>query len=56
MLIHIGDINTSQHVVKVGISDAYQAGSELIPYNMIAPNSTLIGPDTSITFTPIPSE
>jgi len=53
--IHIEDINPS-HVVKVGISDAYRGSlSQLIPYDTIAPNSSLIGPDTSITFTPIPT-
>ncbi|KAL5262199.1 hypothetical protein ACHWQZ_G007793 [Mnemiopsis leidyi] len=53
--IPIEDINSS-HVVKVGISDAYSGPySQLIPYNTIYPNSTLIGPDTTVTFTPIPT-
>lgn len=59
--IPIKDI-ASSHVVKVGISDAYRGDayrgdpySQLIPYNTMSPNSSLINPDTTVTFTPIPT-
>lgn len=56
--IPIADINSTEHVAIVGIADAYRGEiytDQLITYNEIHPKYTLIRPDTTVTFTPIPT-
>jgi len=56
--IPIADINSTEHVAIVGIADAYRGEiytDQLITYNEIHPDYTLIRPDTTVTFTPIPT-